>query len=402
MIIKENCLLNTLINCIYKLKTDIKPFKTAIFAVFIAITASFGVSVISSAGKQIIADEMDAMGLDGMTACAYNQEGENVTNTSFYNTLIKLKDVSDISPVIYDTATAVFSNGVTAEIMGWGIDPSAAGIISLKINSGRMINNTDIQNRSFVCLVDKSLAETVYKRSNICGKKITVTVGGKTAVFTVIGTAEKGSSILNTLTGDIIPNFVYIPYTTMSSLSNKSAFDQIIFTSVDEKQSVSEFKQKLVEENSRYRSHTIKLTNLSSQKEQISNISDTAFLSLFIVSCVAVLVCSMSVGASVNTAVISKHKDIGIKISMGASRWNIAKEFLYAALSACIVGVILSLLFMYTIIALIKHFIPFAFKIDYQLIVLSIFVTIFLTMVFSLAPSFSAANMSPIKALNRE
>ena len=394
--------MNSLNNIINKYKTDIKPFKTAIFAVFIAITASFSVSIISSAGKQLIAEEMNSMGLNGMTTTAFNTEGENVTNISFYNTLDKLNEISEISPIICEPGTAVFSNGKTLDVMGWGIAPDITDIISLKITEGRMLNNSDINNSSYVCVLDKNIAETAYKRSNICGKKLTFYIGNKAVCFTVIGIVEKESNILNSLTGDIVPDFIYIPYTTMSSLSNKSAFDQIIFTSYNTSQTVSEFKQKLVNENYKYRSHTIKLTNLSSQKDQISNIAEIAFLSLFIVSCVAVVVCSMAVGSSVNTAVISRHKDIGIKISMGASRWDIAKEFLFSALKACIIGVVCGVTAMFIGIKIFEIIIRFDISMDYTLILLSVFVTITLTIVFSLAPSYNAAKMSPITALNRE
>lgn len=397
--VKEIRLLNILINYI---NNDLKTFKTAVFAVFIAVTASFGVSVISSAGRQLISNEMKAMGLNGMTTSVYNSNGENLTNILFYNTVTNLKDVSKVSPIIYDKATAVFSNGISAEIIGWGIDSAATDIISLKVNNGRIINNADIKNRSHVCMVDKKIAEKVYKRSNICGKNIMLTFGNTTAYFTVIGTVEKGSSILNTLTEGDVPGFIYLPYTTMSDLSNKSAFDQIIFTSNDTQQSAEEFKQKLVDENHRYRNHTIKLSNLSNQKEQISNISDTAFYALFAVSCVAVLVCSMSVGASVNTAVISKYRDIGIKISMGASRWNITKEFVTMAVLSCIIGIYAGVIFMCTALIIIVYILDFTFKIDFTLILLSVFATIFLTLIFSIMPSYNAARMSPIKALSRE
>lgn len=397
--VKEIRLLNILINYI---NNDLKTFKTAVFAVFIAVTASFGVSVISSAGRQLISNEMKAMGLNGMTTSVYNSNGENLTNISFYNTVTNLKDVSKVSPIIYDKATAVFSNGISAEIIGWGIDSAATDIISLKVNNGRIINNADIKNRSYVCMVDKKIAEKVYKRSNICGKNIMLTFGNTTAYFTVIGTVEKGSSILNSLTEGDVPGFIYLPYTTMSDLSNKSAFDQIIFTSNDTQQSAEEFKQKLVDENHIYRNHTIKLSNLSNQKEQISNISDTAFYALFAVSCVAVLVCSMSVGASVNTAVISKYRDIGIKISMGASRWNITKEFVTMAVLSCIIGIYAGVIFMCTALIIIVYILDFTFKIDFTLILLSVFATIFLTLIFSIMPSYNAARMSPIKALSRE
>jgi len=387
---------------ISKLKTDIKPFRAAIFTVIISITATFSVSVVSSIGKQIIANEMDAIGMNGLSACAYNTEGENTTNISFFNDISAMQETNKASPLVFDNAIAAFENGIVLDAMVWGIDAQAADIISLNIATGRMLNSGDIQSNALVCLIDNNLAETVYKRSNITGKQINISIGDRTAVFKIIGTVEKGSNVLNALTGDVIPDFIYIPHTTLTNISSKNGYDQIVFTSSDKSQTVSEFKQKLVDRNHKYRNQIIKLTNLSGQKEQIGNIADTAFMALFLVSCVAVIVCSITVGSSVNTAVISKQKDIGIKISMGASRRDIAKEFLLSALIACIIGIAVSILLITNALFAIKYIVKFNFTVDSSLIVLSIFAIIILTIIFSIAPSYSAAKMSPVKALNRE
>ena len=385
-----------------KFLNDIMPFKTAIFAVVISVVASFGVSLVSDIGKQIINDEMNAIGMSGMSATSFTSNGNNDTGMDFYESIKNLKEVSDVSPIIFETATAVFQNGLSAETMVWGINNNATEVISLQITEGRMLTDSDVQQNAMVCIVDENLAKAVYQRTNINGKTINVKIGDKTANLKVIWTIKKGSNILNTLTGDVIPNFIYIPYTTMKNLSPKPNFDQVVFTSSDTEQTASEFKQKLLETNYRYKNKTIKLTNLSGQKEQIGKIADTAFMSLFIVSVVAVIVCSLSVAASVNTAVISRQKDIGIKMSMGAGRADITAEFLLGAMSACIVGIIISVIIMLAISALVSFFVSLSFQKDYSLIVLSIFVTIFLTAIFSLIPSYKAAQMHTITALNRE
>ena len=385
-----------------RLLTELKPFRTSMFAVIIAVLASFGVTVVSSLGKQIINKEMTAMGMDSMTVCAYNTNGDNLTDNTLYDNISNMSEVINASPVLYETMDITFSNGITAEVMGWGIDNSALQIITLNIIDGRMFTKEDIDANAYVCVVDKTLVENAYKRTNINGKKINITVNGRTIAFTVIGTMEKSSGILNTMTGSVIPDFVYIPYTTMQRISTKSAFDQIIFTSKDTNQTATEFKQKLVDLNRGYQNKAIKLTNLSSQKENIDKIVDIAFLSLFAVSCIAVIVCSVSVASSVNTAVISKQKDIGIKISMGASQWDIAKEFLLCAITSCVTGVTISFLIMVLAIIIINNILSYKLILETSLIVISIFATIILTAMFSLIPSCNAAKMSPIKALNRE
>lgn len=378
------------------------PFKTAITTVFISVAAAVLISVLSQTGKDYINNEMNSMGLSGLAAVVYNSSGENITNTDFYDTVRTLPGTDYATPVITENTTVYFSNGSAANTICWGISPEAANVVSLNIVSGRMMNKSDVDSNAFVCLIDENIANEIYKRTNICGKKITVHIGETAAELTIIGTVKKGSSILNSITGDVVPNFVYMPYSTMEMLSAKASFDQIIFTGNISGATDLEISDNIEKINSFYKNKNIVLTDLSQQKQHITNIADTAFLSLFLVSCVAVTVCSMAVGASVNTAVISRQKDIGIKMSMGASDRDIIFEFMSSAVASCLIGIISAVIFTAFILKIISLYIAFSFNIDYSLIALSVSVTIVLTTVFSFVPSYKAAKLPPIKALNRE
>lgn len=389
-------------NIFYKIKNDLSPFRTAIFAVIVSVVASVCVSAVSETGRQIINNEMDSIGFNGLAAVAYNSNGENTTDVKFYNTVSHLNDVKNVSPVITETTTAVFSNRTSISAMCWGISPQITDVVSLETVSGRMINSNDISSNARVCVVDETVAEAVYKRNNICGKKVFFNLSGIATEFTVIGTVKKNSNVLNSITGDIIPDFIYIPYSTMMNLSSKTSFDQVIFTSQNTQQTNQEFKNRLSDINYRYKNQYINLTNLSKQKEQINKIADTAFFSLFIVSCVAVIVCSLSVASSVNTAVVSRQKDIGIKMSMGASAYNIICEFMISSIISCITGILLAITAIIFVFKIISCIITWHIETDINLIVISIFATILLTTIFSFLPSYKAAKMPPIKALNRE
>ena len=59
-------------NYIYQIIKNIKPFRTAIFAVAISIIATYCVAIISYVGKDLISREMDSMGLNGMTVVMYD------------------------------------------------------------------------------------------------------------------------------------------------------------------------------------------------------------------------------------------------------------------------------------------------------------------------------------------
>ena len=46
--------------------------------------------------------------------------------------------------------------------------------------------------------------------------------------FEVVGIVKNGVNVLQNMLAGIIPNFVYIPYTTMDDLSSQSYYDQIV------------------------------------------------------------------------------------------------------------------------------------------------------------------------------
>ena len=381
---------------------NILPFRTAVVAVMISVIATVLVSTVSYMGRQFINSEMDAIGMNGLAVSVYTNDGQNKTDSYLLKNVMNMEDVQKATPVTVAASKAKFENNTVADIMVLGINEQAEDIVSLEVVQGRMINIGDIDKNAMVCLVDENVALSTYKRKNICGKQIVMNIGDKTGVFTVIGTIKKGSNILNNLSGDIVPDFVYIPYTTMNNFTTEYGYNQIVFTTSDTSQTVDDFYNKLSDLSYSYTSRTVKLTNLSQHKEQIASIADIAFLSLFVVSCVAVVVCSLSVASSVNTAVLTKQKDIGIKISIGASRTDITAEFLFYAILACLSGVALSMGIIFCGKLTAEYITGIKITGDSLLIVCGVSATIILTAVFSFIPSCKAAKMPPIKALNRE
>lgn len=386
----------------YNLKKALKPYSMAIVSVFISVLSINIVSIISMAGKAEIARELDGVGMNGMTVCAYNSYNENITDINLYNILYNCNDISRLTPVLYDLSYVQFNTGTEKECMCWGISPMAEDIVNLVRIHGRMLNQTDMDTNNFVCLVDENVALAAYGRSNITGKDIFLSVGSGIYKFEVIGVVNKTSNVLNGMSGEIIPDFIYIPFTVMENLSHRKGLDQIIINVSDEninEQSI----EKYIRTNATLNSGTrLEINNLSRQRDTINNIVDIAFMALFAVSCVAVIVCSISVATSVNTAVSQAKHDIGIKISLGASKTDIMLEFLFYSLVACVTG-ILSGTFAGTLaLAAVNIINKSAYTFDYRLLSRGLSATIFLAVIFSIYPSYQAASLTPVKALNRE
>ena len=387
---------------LYKLKKILKPYNMAVLSVFISVFSVSAVSLISMAGKREISQELDGVGLNGMSVKVFNSYGENITDLNLYNILENCTKIDTLTPVLFDYAGVEFSNGYTTESMCWGISPTAEKIVNLERIHGRMLTERDIENSSMVCMIDENLALQAYGRSDVTGKNIFISAPGGIYNMEIVGIVNKTSSVLNGISGEIIPDFIYIPFTVMERIYQKNNLDQILINVSDENTDDEAIKDYVTRYSSSENSIRMEITNLSQQRDAINNIVDTAFLALFAVSCVAVIVCSISVAASVNTAVSNAKHDIGIKISLGARKTDIMMEFLIYSVFACIIGISGGTACGVLLLMLVNVITSTAYTFDYVLLIRGISATIFLTIIFSLYPSRQAAGMTPVKALNRE
>ena len=389
-----------MINKEYFLKA-IKPYTMAMISVFISIFSLSVVSMISSVGKEKIKAELDGVGMNGMTVTAYSNYKENITDIALYNSLRKCDYVNRITPVRYDTMEISLSNGNELQCLCWGISPMAKDVVNLKQMYGRGISDGDIDNRSLVCLIDESIALQNYGRSNITGKDLYITTDSGVHKLEIIGVVNKTSNLLNGMSGDIIPNFIYLPFTTMENISFKKGFDQLIIN-IKEGTTVENIIGYIKSNAVLPMYSTIEISDLSRQRDNINNITEIAFLMLFAISCVALIVCSISVATSVSSAVSQARHDIGIKISIGASKLNIMSEFLILSVSACLIGIFFGISVGYISLGIVNFILKQTFSFDIGLLATGVSATIFLTATFSLYPSYKAASMIPIKALSRE
>ena len=373
----------------------------AMISVFISIFSLSVVSMISSVGKEKIKAELDGVGMNGMTVTTYSNYKENITDIALYNSLRKCDYVNRITPVRYDTMEISLSNGNELQCLCWGISPMAKDVVNLKQMYGRGISDGDIDNRSLVCLIDESIALQNYGRSNITGKDLYITTDSGVHKLEIIGVVNKTSNLLNGMSGDIIPNFIYLPFTTMENISFEKGFDQLIIN-IKEGTTVENIIGYIKSNAVLPMYSTIEISDLSRQRDNINNITEIAFLMLFAISCVALIVCSISVATSVSSAVSQAKHDIGIKISIGASKLNIMSEFLILSVSACLIGIFFGISAGYISLGIVNFILKQTFSFDIGLLATGVSATIFLTATFSLYPSYKAASMIPIKALSRE
>ena len=379
-----------------------KTSRTAltISGITVGVTLVMIVSMMSAAGRTVVGQELDSMGLGGLSISA-EKGNTGALGDDKLTVLRQMADIDTAMPLMLHYATSTM-RGQTSNAMICGIDAGAGQVISLSLQHGRLISPGDVAAQATVCVVDEAVAEAAYHRSNIVGKAIDLPFGGTTETFTIVGVTETGSSLLQNLT-DYIPGMVYVPYSTLQHLTGRSSFDQIAVRLTDGTDSTTA-QQHVVHTLERLsgRSGGYHAENLAMQKDRLGRIMTMVSLVLTVISGISLLVSGLGIMTIMLVSVTERTREIGVKKALGASRGRIMLEFLAEAIIITLLGSVIGIVLGGAAagIGLAAFGVPVSVSLGSVLSLIGFCVLI--GGVFGVYPAIKAARMPPVEALRAE
>ena len=362
------------------------------------------VSLIGSAGKAAVNNELESLGISGLSITANTslQEGGQAGLSEESLRLIRsTSDVVTAMPLVIEYSTSYLRDTQSSTLI-CGIDAGAKQAISLSLKFGRLISKGDVQSASLVCVVDELLAKEAYGRENITGKTIRLEIDGAQEEFTIVGVAEAGSALLQSL-GDFIPSMVYIPYSTLQALTGRSTFDQVAVR-VDASADISATEEKILSrlERAADMQGLYRTDNLAAQRDRLGNLLDIVSLVLTVISGISLVVSGLGIMTIMLVSVGERTKEIGIKKAIGASRGRILWEFLAEAVGISLLGSLAGVAIGGGAGWLGLR--AFGLEVSFSWAGLSLLVlfSVLLGAVFGVYPAVKAARLKPVDALRQE
>ena len=391
-------------------KNKFRTFLTML-GIIIGVASVIVMQSIGKGDETSIKSDISSIGTNLIMVTPEAAEKNGVQQSAGSEQTLKIKDVEMIknycasvkyiSPMIMSSSQIKYSsNNCRSSVMG--VAAEYLQIRNIDVTIGAPFTNEDIEKSAKVCLIGKTVKNNLFKNDeDPIGKSIRI----GTIPFTIIGILkEKGQSGFGQDQDDI----VIAPYTSVQNRISGNDYLQQIFISAQSENEVDKAVQEI--SYCMRLSHKLKVGDvddfsISTQSEIMQTMeSVTGTLTAFLASIAAIslLVGGIGIMNIMFVSVTERTKEIGIRLAIGATSFDVLMQFLIEAIVLTLLAGILGLAFGFGLSQLISFLMNIEAVITVSSVVLSFSVCSFIGIFFGWYPARKAAKLNPIDALRYE
>lgn len=367
--------------------------------IIIGVVALVVLVSLVSGTTDTVTDSVSSLGSDLLTVTISDDSGDSVS-------LDDLEEYSTYDGIGYAAASSEESFTVkydstssTASVVG--TTASYYDIQGLNLLLGRFLMGTDVDNNSYVCVINETMAEDLIGYLDCVGEEISID-GMK---FTVIGVLEEDDDSLTSLftSGSYV---CYIPYTTLIRLSDSTTSAITTFYVSAEEGSDTDTAQSAIEAilYARYEDEdAYSVSNQSVLEDTVSSITNILAILLGGIAGISLLVGGIGIMNIMMVTVTERTREIGIRKSIGATRGEILRQFLMEGVVLCMMGCIIGIFISWVILTLasaVVSSLSLSFTLNWLVVLLAVIFCLLIGLIFGLYPANKAAKMKPIDALH--
>jgi len=292
--------------------------------------------------------------------------------------------------------------GTSSTIDVYGVSSYYGDIQDLQLLLGRFIKSTDVDNHTYVCVINETLATELIGYTDCIGQEVSIN-GTK---FTVEGVIkDSDSSLTRAFSMDSL--VAYIPYTTLVRMSSSATLEITSFyvsasansTTKETEEAMNQILLKRFEEDE----DAFSISSQDALEDAMSSVTSALAILLGGIAAISLIVGGIGIMNIMLVAVTERTKEIGIRKAIGAKKRVILQQFLLEAVILCMMGCAIGIGMSWAIlkvIGIVVSSLSMSFKMNGTVILVAVGFCFLIGIVFGLYPANKAAKMKPIDALH--
>ncbi len=337
----------------------------------------------------------------------FQKFGGNLDSLTFedYNAVKQLSTVQNVTPIVLVSKSVKHGKDEVSPMV-MGSHQEIFGNYGLKLDHGRLLDQSDEQGAKSVVVLGWQTAQDLFGNRDPVGQQVTI---GEFS-YTVVGVLQGlGSFLLQDL-----DKLVFIPFSSAKAASGQKHLSYMTMKAVTD----TDLAKQDITELLRQRHHIKNPTNDPDKDDFIARSADsvtqtinsvtlglTVFLSL--VAAISLLVGGIGIMNIMLVSVTERTREIGLRKAVGARRGDILLQFLFEAVSLTLtggaIGMAIGVFFAWFLCQLAaKALGDFPFILSFSAIGLAITMAVGTGLIFGLYPARRAALLSPMEALRYE
>jgi putative ABC transport system permease protein len=282
-----------------------------------------------------------------------------------------------------------------------GMTPAVAITQDTDIDSGRMINDSDLENHSPVVVVGTDIVDNLMPGVDPIGKEIRVDGW----IYRIIGVGKKKGSTL----GQSLDNWVFMPlsswfkqfgvYNSNMRISAKAVgTGPILDEAMDEARVIVRARR----HDPAGGADSFDMENNSSLLSIWSNLTGTFFVAMIGIAAISMVVGGIVIMNIMLVSVTERTREVGIRKAMGAKRADVLLQFLIEAVILALLGGVVGVLFGIAVAKGVTLAVGMPSVIKLWAVFAGLFVAASVGIFFGVYPARRAATLDPIAALRFE
>ncbi|MEI3613368.1 ABC transporter permease [Pseudogracilibacillus sp. SO30301A] len=306
-----------------------------------------------------------------------------------------IPEVEKVVATSTETSTVRYQQETT-DGMIMGINQAYLDVQGLEIAEGRNLMAADFLSGARVAVVSDKFQEELFEEEDekLLGK--VVYIGGQPVE--IVGVMESEGGIFS-----LGSNTAYLPMKTWQSVFARTSITEVAIKAVgtDELQEAGEKAATLLnqmhDEEDAYQ-----ILNMEEIAEGIGQITRIMTIIISSIAGVSLLVGGIGVMNIMLVSVTERTREIGVRMSLGATRGQILFQFLIEAITLTLMGGIIGMLLGSGTALAVSHFAGWPPLVSLPVIIGGILFSMFIGIIFGLLPANKASRLDPIESLRYE